>query len=192
MKKREYSKEIAGCIMEFLDNDDWKYRFREEDGVFEFTVSFRGTLRQLNYMIIVEDDSYMVYGRTAIGADPDDEKILTEMGKYLHDANYGLKCGKFELDREDGEIRYAVYVDCDEIVPSQAIIRNSIHYTAVTFEKYVPGIMAIIFRGADADEADACSNQQVAERLREMLEALETEEEEGDDEDDEYKETEIS
>lgn len=53
--------------------------------------------------------------------------------------------GCFELDFEDGEIRFRTFVDCDGQLPAESVIRNSV-YTAVTMmRRYGDGIAAVLF-----------------------------------------------
>lgn len=111
----------------------------------------------------------MVYGIYPIGADHDDEKMMAQMAEFICRANFGLKNGCFEFDFRDGEIRYKSFVDCDEVLPSTEVVKNSIHCTAAMYKRYATGITAIIFAGSSAKEAIAMCEKSPDEELRSML-----------------------
>lgn len=45
------------------------------------------------------------------------------------------------MDFCDGELRYKSFVDCDDQLPSQAVIRNSIGCPISMMKRYAPGIL---------------------------------------------------
>lgn len=93
-----YSEEIVEIIRNFLIEDDWKFEFDEEKGVFRFGVGIDSKLKHLRYFIPVKSDSFVVYAISPIEADSDDEAIMKEMADFICRANYGLRNGNFELD----------------------------------------------------------------------------------------------
>ena len=58
------------------------------------------------------------------------------MAEYLHRANYGLRVGNFELDYDDGEIRYKTYIDADFTEITDKTIMMSIFIPGDMFNKY--------------------------------------------------------
>ena len=153
MKKYNYSNEIANVVKQFLDEDDWHYSFDEEKGNFKFGLCIDSKMKNIRYLVDVDDDNVIVYGIAPVGADCDDKQMMAEMAEYICRANYGLQNGSFELDFRDGEIRFKSYVDCDGCMPAKDVIRNSVHCTAMMFERYSPGMVDIIFAGSNAKEA---------------------------------------
>ena len=151
----EYSEEIFDILRNYLVNDDWKFDFDEERGIFRFYLSISGKLKQLRYFITVKNDSYVVYANSPIGADANDENVMREMADFICRANYGLRNGNFEFDMRDGEIRYKVFVNCegDELNLSDLIIKESLLLPSIMFERYAPGILDVIFREAKAEDA---------------------------------------
>ena len=157
MKQRDYSKNIASAIDTFLTEDDWKYTFDENRGLFKFGLSLKGKLQQLNYILEIREDDFVVYAISPLGADEADQKMMATMAEFVCRANYGLLNGNFELDMRDGEVRYKSFVDCEDITPSSEMIRNSIYCPASMFKRYGEGIIDIIFGGSTAEAAaDKC------------------------------------
>ena len=154
-----YSEDIVSEIRGFLIDDDWKFDFDDEKGIFRFGVNIDGKMKHVNYFVPVRDDSYIVYAISPVSADSDDPQVMNAIAEFTCRANYGLRNGNFEVDMRDGEIRYKVFVDCDGVIPSKEVIRGSIIIPAMMFERYSPGILDVVFKGASAAEAiQQCEN----------------------------------
>ena len=155
-----YSEDIVGELRGFLLDDDWKFDFDDERGIFRFGVNIDGKMKHVNYFVPVRDDSYTVYAISPVSGDADDEEVMHNIAEFVCRANYGLRNGNFEVDMRDGEIRYKVFVDCDGgQLPTRDIIRGSIIIPAMMFERYSPGLLDVIFKGSTAAEAiEQCEN----------------------------------
>ena len=169
MKKKAFSGNIANAIIGFLTEDDWHYSFDDQRGLFRFNLVLKGRIKKLNYIVDVKNANYVVYAISPIGADENDEKMMAVIAEFICRANYGLKNGNFEFDMRDGEIRYKTFVDCDGITPTTEMIRNSIYYPAMIFDRYSSGITDIIFGNATAKAAIANCEKSPEEVLLAIL-----------------------
>lgn len=70
---------------------------------------------------------------------------INGVSEFLHRANYGLVYGNFEIDFEDGEIRYKLVTDCQEIgnLPNSYIDR-SVLLPCQMIQKYGNGIILLM------------------------------------------------
>lgn len=180
MKKFTYSNEIAAVVKQFLDGDDWHYSFDENRGIFEFGLRIRSKIQKIKYLVDVKDDEIVFYGICPIGADRDDAEMMAQMAEFLCRANYGLKNGSFEFDFRDGEIRYKSFVDCDGVLPSTEVVKNSIYCIDAMYKRYAPGIVDIIFAGCSAKDAIAKCEKSPEEELRSLFSELGEDAEGGD------------
>lgn len=181
MKEKTYSETIANAIKSYLKEDDWHFSFDEEKGLFKFDLTLsRGKIKNINYLIDVEDDEYIVYAAAPIGADEEDKKMMANMAEFICRANYGLPRGNFELDMRDGEVRFKCFVDCDGITPTSEMVQHSIHCPAAMFKRYGSGIVDIIFRNATAKDAIEQCEKVTEDEVRSLLSELV--EEDGDGE----------
>ena len=171
MRKYEYSDEIVNVINKFLTKDDWNFSFDKETGIFRFGLKIKSKIQNINYVIDVHEDEFITYGICPIGADDEDPEMMAQMAEFICRANYGLKNGCFEFDT-DGEIRFKSYVDCEDLLPSMAVIKNSIFCTSTMIKHYAPGIIDIIFGGATARDAYAKCEKQKEEALHSAEEEL--------------------
>ena len=176
MSKKAYSNDLVRVIEKFLNDDDWNFSFDDERGMFRFGLRIKGKINNINYVVDVKEEEYLVYAISPISADQDDKKMMTNMAEFICRANYGLKMGNFEFDFSDGEIIYKVHVPCEDIIPSTAIVKRSIYCPATLFEQYGSGIVNIIFNGASGKEAvEKCENNS-SNDMRRMLAQLASEE----------------
>ena len=149
----DYSTEIADAISKFLAEDDWRFSFDGQKGRFNFSVSIAAAIKKIIYDILVHEDSFTVYAASPIGPDEKDREQMTTAMEFICRANYGLRNGNFELDLNDGEIRYKSFVDCEGALPSREIVKNSIYVPAAVFKRYSEGITSILYKNATAKEA---------------------------------------
>jgi hypothetical protein len=144
-----YNESIATLVKRFLDDDDWHYTFKEEDGVFNFNLNVKGKLKKVSYRIRIRKDDYVVYTYCPMNADD----CKAEMAEFITRANYGLLNGNFEMDFRDGEIRYKTFVNCDETDPGTQTIKDSIYIPAAMFNRYGEGIVSVLFGIKDPEQA---------------------------------------
>lgn len=183
MRKYEYSNDLVNLVKKFLVDDDWHFSFDENTGVFDFGLRVKSKIQKINYIVDVHEDEIVVYGMCPIGADHTDSNMMVQMAEFLCRANYGLKNGCFELDFRDGEIRFRSFIDCEDVMPSTEVIKNSIHCTATAamYKRYAPGIVDIIFSGCTAKEAIAKCEKSPEDELRSMITEVVGEDMEGND-----------
>ena len=179
MKERDYSMNIANAVCDFLNEDDWHFSFDQERGIFKFGLRLNGKLKKINYIVDIKDDEYLVYAISPLGADEEDSEMMANMAEFICRANYGLKMGNFELDFDDGEVRFKVHVLCKGITPTVEMIKRSIYCPASMFKRYGSGIVDIIFGNASGKDAvDKCEKHDESE-IRSILTELLCEEDGG-------------
>ena len=153
-----YSQALLDCIISFLDEDDWNYQVNREREFIRAGLTIEGKMRKVEITIDYREDEFLVYFTCPFSVE---EAERAEMRDLLNRINYGLMFGCFELDERDGEIRFRVAVDCEDQLPSPAIIRNSIYRSAMTVNKYGNAIVQVLMgfaTGKDAYEAAQKSN----------------------------------
>ena len=91
-----------------------------------------------------------------------------EVMKFVTLANYGMQVGNFELDLEDGEVRFKTSVDVEGIELGEDMLRNMVELNILMMGLYYDGLIAVMRGGMTAEQAIA-----------------EIEEDEGDEEEDE-------
>lgn len=173
MKERTYSMNIANAVNDFLKEDDWHFSFDEKRGIFRFGLRLKGKLKKLHYIVDIKEDEYLVYAISPLGADEEDAKMMVNMAEFICRANYGLKMGNFELDFDDGEVRFKVHVLCKGVTPTTEMIKRSIYCPATMFDHYGSGIVDIIFNDtsgkAAVENCEKHSESEIRSILAELL-----------------------
>lgn len=173
MKERTYSMNIANAVNDFLKEDDWHFSFDEKRGIFRFGLGLKGKLKKLHYIVDIKEDEYLVYAISPLGADEEDAKMMANMAEFICRANYGLKMGNFELDFDDGEVRFKVHVLCKGVTPTAEMIKRSIYCPATMFDHYGSGIVDIIFNDtsgkAAVEKCEKHSESEIRSILAELL-----------------------
>ncbi len=95
---------------------------------------------------------FLFYSYCPVKAPENKRPIL---GDFLTRANYGLFIGNFEMDYNDGETRYKTSIDVEDDELSPALIKRLVYNNLAVMDKYLPGIMAVIYGGASPTEAIA-------------------------------------
>jgi hypothetical protein len=67
-----------------------------------------------------------------------------EMASFLTRANYGLALGNFELDFEDGEIRYKTSLTVEGGDVRATLVRRLARVNGLAMERYLPSIAAVV------------------------------------------------
>ena len=86
---------------------------------------------------------------------PDDKR--SPIAEFITRANYGIKIGNFELDFNDGEVRYKTSIDVENDDLTPALISNHVYANIWTMDRYLPGIMSVVY----SDEAPVDAIQKI-------------------------------
>lgn len=77
------------------------------------------------------------------------------MQEFLTRANLGLKFGNFEFDLRSGEIRFKTSIQFAGEVEVDSMIEQCLLINIMTMDRYLPGILQVIFTDIDPQAAIA-------------------------------------
>ncbi|MGB5709470.1 MAG: YbjN domain-containing protein, partial [Waterburya sp.] len=83
------------------------------------------------------------------------QKQRLAMAEFLTRANYGITIGNFEMDFDSGEIHYKTSIDVGEDRLSTALVQQLVYANVTIADRYLPGIMAVIYGKVSPAEAIA-------------------------------------
>lgn len=137
-----YNLQNYNAVKAFLDQHDLKYRANEEEGTIRLGINIPGKVRNVKVHIdFAYEDCYIVVCFLPNNAS---EQCYPEILRFINYINFGAKFGSFELDEEDGEIRFRMTVDCEDITPSSKMIEKSIFIPATMLKNYGEYMIDII------------------------------------------------
>lgn len=132
---------ILDTIIAFFTEDTWPFTPMENQPVLR--TAFQGVNGQWACYAQAREaqEQFIFYSVCPINVPA--IKYAT-MAEFLTRANYGLPIGNFEMDLDDGEIRYKTGVDVEGDQLSTALVRQAIRANVIMMDQYLPGILAII------------------------------------------------
>ena len=137
---------------EFLQQDGWYPQRMEGRTIYRAFFSGKNGEFPCFAQIVVPLEQFVFYCVATVHAP---EELRPSVAEYITRANYGLRIGNFELDYSDGEVRYKSSLDFEGVTLTPALIRNTIYPAVTTMDRYLPGLMKVIYGGRTPYEAIA-------------------------------------
>ncbi len=139
-------------LQRFLDAQNLKYEQVDDELVYK--VRYPAKFMPLTCFAQIDPDreQFAFYVLIPIRVREDLRLVFAE---YLTRVNYGLRVGNFEMDFEDGELRYKSVLSFKDEQLTQNWIRNAILPAISTVDRYAPGFAKILRGGKSAAEAFA-------------------------------------
>ena len=137
-------------LIQHLEDREFHYRMNAERE--SILVDFGGNAG--TYRIIArvdaDEDLFQVVGVAPIRVPDGSRPAIAET---LTRANYGPRVGKFEMDMNDGEVRYqAAHILCEGNLDDLAI-RRLIGTTLAMLDRYLPAVLSVIYGNESPDDA---------------------------------------
>lgn len=133
---------IFNALVEFFEEDNWDFQWVE--GMSVLSMGFSGLNgRWVCYAQAREPQQQVVFYSVLPINVPYDRRI--EAAEFLTRANYGMIIGNFEMDYDDGEIRYKTSLDVDGIELAPSMLRQMIYANVIITDRYLKGIMRVIY-----------------------------------------------
>ena len=135
---------------QFLKDDDWYPQ--QLEGKTIYRVFFAGDNGELRCyaQIRIDLEQFIFY---VIAPIKSPEEARDAIGEYINRANYGLRIGNFELDYNDGEIRYKSSIDFEYAALTPALIKNAIYPAVHTMDRYLPGLLGVMYGNKTPQQA---------------------------------------
>jgi hypothetical protein len=146
---------LQRALNEFLQQEDWDFQFVESVGICR--MSFSGDTgswaclaqaRELHQQVVF-------YSICPLRVP---EPRRQPMSEFLTRANYGIVVGNFEMDFDDGEVRYKTSLDLEDVTePSvlPAMLSHLVYANVTAMDHYLPGILAVLAGSKTPTEAAA-------------------------------------
>ncbi len=129
-------------LSEFLRDDGWHPQQLDDKTIFRaYFAGENGDVR-CYAQIRVDLEQFLFYVVAPVKAP---EGMRAQVVEYLTRANFGLRIGNFELDYDDGEVRYKSSLDFEGETLTPGLIRNAIYPAVHTMDFYLPGLMGVMY-----------------------------------------------
>lgn len=143
---------VIKMIDSFFTDIEWKHEYDEKRSTYSFGIDMGDAIGSLKFIMPIRDRHYKVI--CVLNSKVEQTKLQT-VAEYLHRANFGLNNGNFELDYNDGEVRYKIFVDFWGIELNKRIIEDSIFMPILMFKRYGKNMIKLMVgEGNPADLID--------------------------------------
>lgn len=143
---------IFDSMVRFFREDDWKFRQIEEKPI--LMMGFSGESGSwICYAQAQDDRQRFIFYSVMESKVPADRRPA--VAEFLTRANYGLILGNFEMDFSDGEVRYKTSVDVEGGSLAQQMIRTMVYTNILMMDRYLPGVMSVVYGGVSPADAIA-------------------------------------
>lgn len=138
-----------------LNERKWNFqKFDEENRtIFRLGIALENGKADLVIDAREKDKRVIIYVAGPVNA-PENRRVI--LAEFLARANYGLIIGNFEMDFNDGEVRYKSSYIYDDVFPTSGDVFEKTMFAAInTFDRYLPGIMVLLFGNVTPADAIA-------------------------------------
>ena len=144
--------EIQDTVIRFFNDAEWTFTRHSEQPILQ--MGFQGDNGQWNCFAQTneENERFAFYSVCPVTI-PEHKRSL--MAEFVARANYGLVIGNFELDFEDGEVRYKTSIDVEGDRLTEALVQQLVYANIATMDAYLPGIMRVIYSDVSPAQAVA-------------------------------------
>ena len=147
-----YSTALCDQLRTLLEKTGINARFEEQNsfGVFTIQMKLRCRLQTARMIILVREDNFSTLTTIPLAAD---ENYRLAVAEYLTRANFNMRNGNFELNMEDGEIRFKTYFHAGEEHMDINGARLCILLPFLMIDRYGDGLLEVLFGFKSPKEA---------------------------------------
>lgn len=162
--------QIFNVLIEFFEEDGWEFQWVEDAPV--LSMGFSGhNGKWLCYAQARElEEQVVFYSVLSVNA-PEEKRA--KVAEFITRVNYGMVIGNFELDYEDGEIRYKTSIDVEGTELGASMVKQLVYANLVITDRYLPGIMRVLYSNeSPVDVLDSIELEDLLDTTREEFNAL--------------------
>ncbi|EGW37480.1 YbjN domain-containing protein [Desulfosporosinus sp. OT] len=144
------------ALFDILSQDGWEFDFDQKNEIIKLEIS--GVNTDFHVFLLVDEEQESLLCNTHIKRKIPHAKRL-EVCEFMNRVNYELANGNFEMDMDNGEIRYRTFLDLADAEPSKDQIQNIVWNGIQGFDTYYPGIIKLVHWDYSAEEAMTCCTE---------------------------------
>ena len=133
------------AIIDHLEAGDIRFRADEEHKSAFFSIGCDAATYDVVLLVTHDDEVFQVYVVLPVGSG--NEKLRPLMAEFVARANHRLALGAFDLDMDDGRVRYHVGHVIGEGGLANETINRLIGASLNTADRYFPALAQVLFAG---------------------------------------------
>jgi hypothetical protein len=140
--------------LNFFTDDNWPVT--PHAGQTMLRVNFQGDNGRWSCVARIREEQQQVIFYSIAPVNVVAEKRMA-VAEFITRANYGLIMGNFEMDFEDGEIRYKTSLDVEGDRLNAALLKQIVYANVMMMDNYLPGLLSVIYGDKLPEEALAAT-----------------------------------
>jgi hypothetical protein len=134
----------------FFEQQKWPFTHTPDKKAVR--AGFEGTNGRWAVYLKLDDAKQLVavYSVSPVSAP---RELMAELAELLTRANFNLPMGNFELDLDDGEIRFKTALDVEGAALTVQLVRRLVLTNVVAMDLYLPAVLAVVEKGVEPKEA---------------------------------------
>jgi hypothetical protein len=148
---------VHEVVEAYLKSQRWHYQYHTKRKHFELIVT-AGRFVDCRMIIAVTSRALMVMTRFPLRVPVERRQEAAEM---IVRANFGLAMGAFEMDMDDGEVRFKVVHLTKDGVPSLEIVEEIVDVGLMVFRTYARAFLEVALTARSAAEAISAAEAKV-------------------------------
>ena len=143
---------IFETMLEFFKQDEWSVSQIDDRPILQ--MSFEGNHGKWQcFAHAKEEKQQFLFYSICLSKVPTERRQA--ISEFITRANFGLLMGNFEMDFEDGEIRFKTSIDVEHFSLSPEIVKQYVYTNVLMMDCYLPGILSVIADEVSPKEAIA-------------------------------------
>ncbi len=133
---------LQSHMVDYLNSIGCRYRCEESESLYTFAVKGKNGVYPV--LLYAKTPFLICIARLPVTI-PDRNRL--EVAEYLHRANFGLLLGSFEMDYDEGEVRFRTALVTQNEDVGESVLDRYIQMPSTMLDKYAPGIYSIVYEG---------------------------------------------
>lgn len=133
---------LFDLVIEIIQADDWSFHVLEPDAIITLEIALDSGQFQGYFLIDEETDCVQFHLVLPITVPATQLQTASE---FICRVNYGLLIGHFDIDLDDGEVRYRTSIILHDAPTNANTIRNVMYPTLMMVDHYFPAFMKVIY-----------------------------------------------
>ena len=140
IKSQQADNNVFAQVIDYLDSVEFSYDLFEGESALQ--VIFQGDNGEWICCAYVDEEIKQLCFYSVIPFSISQQQRMN-IAEFITRANYGMAAGHFELDFDDGELRYKTSTEFEENHVAKTIIHRMFYVNVFTMDYYLPLITAI-------------------------------------------------
>lgn len=141
---------LADALEEYYDSQNWKYDYDKEEETFRMRINLKAVDSCSVFARVKNAETILIYSVFPIKAPEEKRRDIAE---FITLANYNMILGNFELDFDDGEIRYKVSTLCGDIELAHEYVERQVDMGFYMLDRYGEGILSVLYGNVSPKDA---------------------------------------